>query len=258
MCSLRQQRPSTPVRAWRNGRHAGSSRRIDTGVIEDDDRTVWDVALTTSSANRRNHPTRSTRACGIRPGSTPSTVCSRWHPGCGRHAATTCRTSRFIAGDDGWIVIDPLTSEACAGPASTSPTPNSVQRPVTAVIYTHSHIDHFGGVHGIVSDDDVRTRRRADHRTRRLPARGGVRERDRRAGDESTGALPVRAAAACRARASTSTAASARVSHSGERPDRADRYITETGEETDGRRHPNHLPAHARGRSAGRDELLLP
>src|SRR5690606_15701067 len=32
-------------------------------------------------------------------------------------------------------------------------------RPVHAVIYTHSHVDHFGGVRGVISDDDVRTGR---------------------------------------------------------------------------------------------------
>ncbi|POB65744.1 hypothetical protein CRN59_34945, partial [Vibrio vulnificus] len=30
------------------------------------------------------------------------------------------------------------------------------ERPVTAVVYSHSHIDHFGGVRGIVDEEDVK------------------------------------------------------------------------------------------------------
>ncbi len=61
----------------------------------------------------------------------------------------------FIAGDTGWIVIDPLTSEETASAALAMVNEHLGERPVNAVIYTHSHTDHFGGVYGIVSDDDV-------------------------------------------------------------------------------------------------------
>jgi len=61
----------------------------------------------------------------------------------------------FISGATGWIVIDPLTSEETARAALTLVNEHLGERPVRAVIYTHSHTDHFGGVHGIVSDDDV-------------------------------------------------------------------------------------------------------
>jgi alkyl sulfatase BDS1-like metallo-beta-lactamase superfamily hydrolase len=61
----------------------------------------------------------------------------------------------FIAGETGWIVIDPLTSEETARAALTMVSERLGERPVHAVIYTHSHTDHFGGVHGVVSDDDV-------------------------------------------------------------------------------------------------------
>jgi alkyl sulfatase BDS1-like metallo-beta-lactamase superfamily hydrolase len=61
----------------------------------------------------------------------------------------------FIAGETGWIVIDPLTSEETARAALTVVNERLGERPVRAVIYTHSHTDHFGGVHGVVSDDDV-------------------------------------------------------------------------------------------------------
>src|SRR6202167_4633310 len=61
----------------------------------------------------------------------------------------------FISGATGWIVIDPLTSEETARAALAMVNEHLGERPVHAVIYTHSHTDHFGGVHGVVSDDDV-------------------------------------------------------------------------------------------------------
>ncbi|MBU1671845.1 MAG: MBL fold metallo-hydrolase [Actinobacteria bacterium] len=61
----------------------------------------------------------------------------------------------FIRGEKGWIVIDPLISAECAS-ASLELVLEQVEKlPVTTVIYTHSHIDHFGGVKGVVSDEDV-------------------------------------------------------------------------------------------------------
>jgi alkyl sulfatase BDS1-like metallo-beta-lactamase superfamily hydrolase len=61
----------------------------------------------------------------------------------------------FIAGKVGWIVIDPLTSAACAHAALDLANEHLGARPVTAVIYTHSHADHFGGVLGVTTQDDV-------------------------------------------------------------------------------------------------------
>ncbi len=62
----------------------------------------------------------------------------------------------FIEGDTGVIVIDPLVSTETAAAAawrSTAPTEGIV--PVSAVIYTHSHVDHFGGVLGVTTQADV-------------------------------------------------------------------------------------------------------
>jgi alkyl sulfatase BDS1-like metallo-beta-lactamase superfamily hydrolase len=61
----------------------------------------------------------------------------------------------FIAGATGWIVIDPLTSQETASAALALVNEHLGERPVHAVIYTHSHTDHFGGVYGIISEDDV-------------------------------------------------------------------------------------------------------
>ena len=65
----------------------------------------------------------------------------------------------FVRGQTGWIVIDPLTAEETARAAYDLVTSHFGPRPVTAVIYTHSHTDHFGGVRGVVSEEDVRNGR---------------------------------------------------------------------------------------------------
>ena len=61
----------------------------------------------------------------------------------------------FIKGHTGWIVIDPLTVEATARASYELVTRHLGHRPVTAVIYTHSHSDHFGGVLGVTTQADV-------------------------------------------------------------------------------------------------------
>ena len=61
----------------------------------------------------------------------------------------------FIAGQTGWIVIDPLTSTETARAALDLANAKLGARPVVALIYTHSHIDHFGGAKGVVAQADV-------------------------------------------------------------------------------------------------------
>jgi alkyl sulfatase BDS1-like metallo-beta-lactamase superfamily hydrolase len=64
-----------------------------------------------------------------------------------------------IEGDDGVVVIDPLISKETAAAAFALYRRERGDRPIRAVIYTHSHIDHFGGVKGIVRQDDVEARK---------------------------------------------------------------------------------------------------
>jgi alkyl sulfatase BDS1-like metallo-beta-lactamase superfamily hydrolase len=59
----------------------------------------------------------------------------------------------LVEGDQGVIVIDPLISQEVAAAAISLYREHRGDRPVTAVIYTHSHIDHFGGVLGVVEAD---------------------------------------------------------------------------------------------------------
>ncbi|MEL4318211.1 alkyl sulfatase dimerization domain-containing protein [Leifsonia sp. YIM 134122] len=61
----------------------------------------------------------------------------------------------FIEGDTGVIVIDPLISTETAAAALGLYRAHRGDRAVVAVIYSHSHIDHFGGVLGVATQDDV-------------------------------------------------------------------------------------------------------
>lgn len=62
----------------------------------------------------------------------------------------------FVRGDSGWIVIDPLTMKETAKAALDLVNEKLGVLPVKAVIYTHSHSDHFGGVRGVVDEADVK------------------------------------------------------------------------------------------------------
>lgn len=61
-----------------------------------------------------------------------------------------------IKGQTGWIIIDPLTSRDTAAAALKLVNEKLGSRPVSAVIYSHSHGDHFGGVRGIINEADVK------------------------------------------------------------------------------------------------------
>ncbi|MFM9853931.1 MAG: alkyl/aryl-sulfatase [Sphingomonadaceae bacterium] len=62
-----------------------------------------------------------------------------------------------IAGDSGWILIDPLTTQETAAAALALVNDKLGTRPVKAIIYTHSHGDHFGGVKGVTTTDAVKS-----------------------------------------------------------------------------------------------------
>ncbi|OSP55212.1 alkyl/aryl-sulfatase [Pseudoruegeria sp. SK021] len=64
----------------------------------------------------------------------------------------------FIRGDTGWIVIDPLTANETAATGLKLLRENVEDLPVSAVIFTHSHVDHFGGVKGIITPEEIAER----------------------------------------------------------------------------------------------------
>ena len=60
-----------------------------------------------------------------------------------------------IEGDTGLILIDPLTTAEVSRAALAHYHAHRPKKPVVAVIYTHSHIDHYGGVRGVLDEADV-------------------------------------------------------------------------------------------------------
>ncbi|MBU2549611.1 MAG: MBL fold metallo-hydrolase, partial [Proteobacteria bacterium] len=64
-------------------------------------------------------------------------------------------TVSFIDAGAGWIVVDPLTMVESARAAFDLLTGHLGKKPVVAVIYSHTHGDHFGGVMGVVSREQV-------------------------------------------------------------------------------------------------------
>lgn len=64
----------------------------------------------------------------------------------------------LIEGRTGWIVVDPLTVRETAAAAMAFARQHLGDRPVTAMIFTHSHVDHFGGALGVLSAEQVKAR----------------------------------------------------------------------------------------------------
>ncbi|MCP5090696.1 MAG: MBL fold metallo-hydrolase [Gammaproteobacteria bacterium] len=63
----------------------------------------------------------------------------------------------LIRGDTGWILFDVLLVKETAAAALEFANVELGKRPVVAVIYSHSHADHFGGIRGVVDEADIRS-----------------------------------------------------------------------------------------------------
>lgn len=63
----------------------------------------------------------------------------------------------FVKGATGWIIFDPLTAKETAKAALELINEKLGKRPVVAVVYSHSHADHYGGVRGVVEEKDVKS-----------------------------------------------------------------------------------------------------
>ena len=63
----------------------------------------------------------------------------------------------FVRGDTGWVIFDPLVSQETAAAALAFANDTLGARPVVAVVYSHSHIDHFGGVRGVIDEADAKS-----------------------------------------------------------------------------------------------------
>jgi alkyl sulfatase BDS1-like metallo-beta-lactamase superfamily hydrolase len=58
----------------------------------------------------------------------------------------------IIESDNGWIIVDPLTARETASRALQFAQQQLGKKPIKAILFTHSHIDHFGGVQGILQN----------------------------------------------------------------------------------------------------------
>ena len=61
----------------------------------------------------------------------------------------------LVKGDSGWILFDVLLTSETAAAAFALATEHLGEFPVRAVVYSHSHVDHFGGVRGVVTEEQV-------------------------------------------------------------------------------------------------------
>lgn len=63
----------------------------------------------------------------------------------------------FVEGETGWIVFDPMMSAECAKASMQLVNEQLGERPITGIVISHPHVDHYGGIKGIVSEEDVTT-----------------------------------------------------------------------------------------------------
>lgn len=61
----------------------------------------------------------------------------------------------LIEGDSGWIVYDPLMSVECTKAAMQLVDKELGKKPVKAILISHSHVDHYGGIRGIADEEDL-------------------------------------------------------------------------------------------------------
>ncbi|MCZ6807598.1 MAG: MBL fold metallo-hydrolase, partial [Deltaproteobacteria bacterium] len=61
----------------------------------------------------------------------------------------------IIEGDTGWIIVDPLTNKSTSAQALAFAREHLGNKPITAIIFTHSHVDHFGGALGLMSMEEA-------------------------------------------------------------------------------------------------------
>jgi alkyl sulfatase BDS1-like metallo-beta-lactamase superfamily hydrolase len=71
----------------------------------------------------------------------------------------------LIEGKSGWIVVDALTCRESAAAAMAFARNHLGEKPVSAIVFTHSHIDHFGGALGVASAKEVAETENSSHRS---------------------------------------------------------------------------------------------
>jgi linear primary-alkylsulfatase len=135
----------------------GLLARFEPALVEGEDgRSVWDLesyAFLDGECPETAHPSlwrqsRLNRIAGL----------FEIAPGFYQLRGFDLSNMHVIEGTDGIVVIDPLISAETAAAALSFYREHRGERPVTGLIYTHSHIDHFGGAKGIVSEEEIAER----------------------------------------------------------------------------------------------------
>ena len=126
-----------------------------TGRVEEGGRKVWDVAESDFIREQQQAPDT------VHPGLWRQARLNAVHglfevaDGVWQARGYDISNVTFMATDSGWLVIDPLTTEATAAACLDLANTTLGERPVHAVIYTHSHVDHYAGVGGVTTAEAV-------------------------------------------------------------------------------------------------------
>jgi alkyl sulfatase BDS1-like metallo-beta-lactamase superfamily hydrolase len=128
--------------------------RRATGVVTDEDgRVVWDndsYAFVTGASPDTVNPSLWRQSTLVAEQGLFEVV-----PGIYQVRGLDLSNMTVVEGETGVLVIDPLISVETAAAALALYREHRGHRPVTAVLYTHSHVDHFGGVKGVTTQEDV-------------------------------------------------------------------------------------------------------
>ncbi|MGV8965523.1 MAG: alkyl/aryl-sulfatase [Cellulomonas sp.] len=129
------------------------ARSPDRQIRADDGRVVWDLdayGFLTGSAPDTAHPSLWRQGQLVAKDGLFEVV-----PGLYQVRGFDLSNISFVETDTGVVVVDPLISTETAAAAFALYSAHRGSRPVVAMIYSHSHIDHFGGVKGIINQADV-------------------------------------------------------------------------------------------------------
>ena len=199
---------------WRT---SGTSRRRDAASSPPSTRLWSRTSAAARSGSWRpttsstaSHRPRPTPASGARASLTRIAGLFELAPGFYQLRGFDLSNMHVVEGEEGIVVIDPLVSAETAAAALALYREHRGERPVTGLIYTHSHVDHFGGAKGGRLRGGGRGRPGAGPRPGRLPPPRGQRERLRRHRDGTPRRLHVRGAARARTRRDRSAPASGR------------------------------------------------
>ncbi|MET8039037.1 alkyl sulfatase dimerization domain-containing protein [Streptomyces sp. NPDC005345] len=150
---LRESLPFTDVQDFEDARRGLIARRQPNAVAADDGTVVWD-----------------NDSYAFLEGEAPDTVNpSLWRqsqlnavdglfevvPGIYQVRGLDLANTTFVEGDEGVVVVDTLLSKETGAAALALYREHRGQRPIKAVVYTHSHADHYGGVKGFVTQEEV-------------------------------------------------------------------------------------------------------